>query len=202
MDRERRHFLLRRLHSLSGILPIGVYMLVHVYAANATILAGPRAFDWVAETLEAVPWFMLLFIEIFFLWLPIAFHSIYGFFIVREADYNSLTYTYPRNAFYSLQRLTGVIAFAFLGFHMYTTRFYNYLFGVPINYATMHGWISNPLVFAVYLVGVLASVFHLTNGVSTFCITWGITDGVHDSLRRDGRDRIGNRRGVPVSGRQ
>jgi succinate dehydrogenase / fumarate reductase cytochrome b subunit len=176
-DRERRHFLLRRLHSLSGILPIGFYMVFHVYLANATILAGPRAFNWVSETLEAIPWFMLLFIEVLFLWLPIGFHGIYGLFIVREAQHNFTAYPYVRNVCYSLQRFTGVLAFLFLGFHMYTTRFYNYLFAVPINYATMHGWMHNPLVCIVYLVGVLASVFHLTNGVSTFCITWGITVG-------------------------
>lgn len=174
---DRKHFLLRRLHSLSGIVPIGFYMILHVYVANATILAGPTAFDWVAKTLEAIPWFMLLLIEIVFLWLPIGFHGIYGLVIVREAEQNFTAYPYARNFFYSLERITGVIAFGFLGFHMYTTRFYNYLFGVPINYATMHGWISNPVVFVVYLVGVLAAVFHLTNGVSTFCITWGITVG-------------------------
>jgi succinate dehydrogenase cytochrome b subunit len=177
MDRDRRHFLLRRLHSLSGIVPIGFYMLVHVFAINATILAGPGVFDRAAEALESTPWFMLLFIEIFFLWLPILFHAVYGIFIVQEADHNFTVYGYPRNVYYSLQRITGVIAFLFLGFHMYTTRFYNYAFGVPINYATMHGWMSNPLVFAVYLVGILSCVLHLTNGVSTFCITWGITVG-------------------------
>ena len=177
MDPHQRHFYLRRLHSLSGLVPIGFYMLFHVYLANATILVGPKAFDATAATLEGTPWFMLLFIEIFFLWLPIAFHGIYGLFIVREADHNFLHYGYARNVFYSLQRYTGIIAFLFLGFHMFTTRFYNYLWGVPISYATMHGWMSNPLVFAVYLVGVLAAVFHLTNGVSTFCITWGITVG-------------------------
>jgi len=177
-DADRRHFLLRRLHSLSGLVPIGVYMLLHVYVANATILAGPRAFNWVAETLESVPRFMLLFVEIFLLWLPIAFHSFYGLFIVREAEHNFTAYPYARNVLYSLQRYTGVMALLFIGFHMYTTRLYNYFFGVPINYDTMHGWISNPLVFAVYLLGVLAAVFHLTNGISTFCITWGITVGV------------------------
>ena len=177
IDPDRRHFLWRRLHSLAGILPIGFYMVFHVYVANATILAGPHAFDWISETLEAIPRFMLLLIEIVFIWLPIGFHGIYGVVIVREAQHNFTTYSYVRNLFYSLQRITGVLAFGFLAFHMYTTRFYNYLFGVPINYETMHGWMSNPLVFVVYAVGVLASVFHLTNGVSTFCITWGITVG-------------------------
>jgi len=174
---NRSHFYLRRLHSLAGIFPIGFYMLFHVYLANISILAGPKAFDWVSTTLEATPWFILLFIEIFFLWLPIAFHGIYGLFIVQEANHNFMTYGYARNVSFSLQRFTGIIAFLFLGFHMYTMRFYNYLWGVPINYATMHGWVTNPLIFAVYLVGVLASIFHLTNGVSTFCITWGITVG-------------------------
>lgn len=177
IDRERRHFLLRRLHSLSGVLPIGAYMLFHVYLANAAILAGPDAFDWVSRTLEAIPWFMLLLIEIFVLWLPIGFHGVYGLFIVPEAAHNFTAYGYPRNVAYSLQRVTGVVAFGFLAFHMYTTRFYNYFFGVPINYDTMHGWMSNPIVFVVYIVGVLSAVFHLTNGISTFCITWGITVG-------------------------
>ncbi len=176
-DSDRTHFYLRRLHSLSGLVPIGVYMLFHVYLANAAVLAGPKAFDAVAEGLESTPWFVLLGIEILFLWLPIGFHGIYGLFIVREAEHNFTAYPYTRNVFYSLQRISGVIAFLFLGFHMYTTRFYNYVWGVPINYATMHGWMGNPVVFAIYLIGVLASVFHLTNGVSTFCITWGITVG-------------------------
>jgi succinate dehydrogenase / fumarate reductase, cytochrome b subunit len=176
-DSDRRHFYLRRLHSLSGLVPIGAYMLFHVYLANAAVLVGPKAFDAMAEGLESAPWFLLLGIEIFALWLPIAFHGIYGLFIVREAEANFTTYAYTRNVFFSLQRITGVIAFLFLAFHMYTTRFYNYVWHVPINYETMHGWMSNPLVFAVYLIGVLASVFHLTNGISTFCITWGITVG-------------------------
>lgn len=176
-DRDRRHFFLRRLHSLSGLVPIGFYMLAHVYLANASILAGPKAFNFVAETLEATPWFMLLLIEIFVLWLPIAFHGIYGLFIVQEAQHNFTAYPYARNVYFSLQRLSGVVAFLFIGFHMYTTRFYNYVWGVPINYDVMHAWMINPLVFAVYLIGVLASVFHLTNGFSTFCITWGITVG-------------------------
>lgn len=177
LDRDRRHFLLRRLHSLSGVVPIGAYVLFHVYLANAAILAGPAAFDWVSHVLESIPWFMLLFIEIFVLWLPIGFHGIYGLLIVPEAAPNFTSYGYARNIAYSLQRVTGVLAFGFLAFHMYTTRFYNYLFGVPINYQTMHGWISNPVVFVVYVVGVLASIFHLTNGISTFCITWGVTVG-------------------------
>ncbi len=177
MDADRTHFYLRRLHSLAGVLPIGFYMLFHVYIANASVLAGPEVFDKMAESLESVPFFLLLTIEVLLIWLPIAFHGIYGLVIVREAQSNLTTYGYTRNAFYTLQRISGVVAFGFLAFHVYTTRFYNYLWGVPINHHTMQAWMADPFVFVLYIVGVLTSVFHLTNGVATFCITWGITVG-------------------------
>src|SRR5512140_1217249 len=96
-DGDRRHFYLRRLHSLSGLVPIGFYMLFHVYLANAAVLAGRESFDAVAKGLESLPWFMLLLIEIFLLWLPIGFHGIYGLFIVQEAEHNFTAYPYTRN---------------------------------------------------------------------------------------------------------
>jgi succinate dehydrogenase / fumarate reductase cytochrome b subunit len=41
----------------------------------------------------------------------------------------------------------------------------------------MHGMMADPIAFTLFLVGTLASVFHFTNGIWTFCITWGITVG-------------------------
>ncbi|TMA83700.1 MAG: succinate dehydrogenase, partial [Deltaproteobacteria bacterium] len=31
---ERRQFVLRRLHSLSGVFPIGAYLLAHIFLEN------------------------------------------------------------------------------------------------------------------------------------------------------------------------
>src|SRR5512143_2558267 len=96
MDADRTHFYLRRLHSLAGVLPIGFYMLFHVYIANASALAGAETFDKMAEGLESMPFLVLLTLEILLIWLPIAFHGIYGLVIVREAQPNVTTYGYTR----------------------------------------------------------------------------------------------------------
>ena len=41
----------------------------------------------------------------------------------------------------------------------------------------MRGIITEPVSFAIFLVGTAASVFHFTNGIWTFAITWGLTVG-------------------------
>ena len=39
---ERHEFLIRRLHSLSGLIPVGAYMVVHL-TVNASVLKDPAA---------------------------------------------------------------------------------------------------------------------------------------------------------------
>jgi succinate dehydrogenase / fumarate reductase cytochrome b subunit len=41
----------------------------------------------------------------------------------------------------------------------------------------MHNFMMNPLILTAYVVGTLACVYHLTNGIFTFTITWGIAVG-------------------------
>jgi len=41
----------------------------------------------------------------------------------------------------------------------------------------MHGYLVQPLWFALYTIGVISAVFHFCNGIWTFCVTWGITIG-------------------------
>ena len=41
---ERNEFLLRRLHSLSGIVPVGAYMVIHLIT-NASVLDSPATFQ-------------------------------------------------------------------------------------------------------------------------------------------------------------
>jgi succinate dehydrogenase / fumarate reductase cytochrome b subunit len=178
MDRDRLHFTLRRLHSLSGIVPIGVYLLAHVFLENSFILGGPESFNFLVQGIARIPVPILLATEILVLWGPILFHALYGLVIVRTADAGTaLRYDYTNSYLYTLQRVTGVIALLFIGFHVYTTRLSHYFYGTEIDYNFMHGYISNPVWFAVYLVGALSAIFHFTNGIWTFCITWGIAVG-------------------------
>jgi succinate dehydrogenase / fumarate reductase cytochrome b subunit len=176
---SRRDFILRRLHSLSGVLPIGAYLIVHIMLENAFVLGGAERFELVVRTISAFPPPLLLAIEIFGLWGPILFHALYGFVRVRQAELDNPLRNDRLGAYlYSLQRISGVIAFVFIGYHVWTTRIQYYLGNAEITYAFMHAKMIDPLVLGFYLVGVLASVFHFTNGLWTFCITWGITVGV------------------------
>ena len=72
---EGTSFLLRRLHSLSGVVPIGAFLLEH-FISNAEAFKGPIAYGKQVEFLNSLPFVFLL--ELFFIWIPIAYHGLYG----------------------------------------------------------------------------------------------------------------------------
>jgi succinate dehydrogenase / fumarate reductase cytochrome b subunit len=133
---DRRRFILRRLHSLSGIFPIGAYLIFHVMLANASVLGGPERFDAAVEAIAVLPPPVLLAIEVFAIYLPLLFHSLYGFVRLGESDLsNPLRFDWLGSYLYVLQRLTGVIAFFFIGWHIYTTRYQYYFADAHIDHA-------------------------------------------------------------------
>ena len=178
MSISRRQFVLRRLHSLTGIFPIGAYLFAHIFLENTFVLAGGESFESLVRGIGAIPRQVLLATEIVFIWGPLLFHSAYGFVRVGQAEIdNPLRHDYLGAWLYTLQRLSGVVAFLFIGWHVWSTRLQYYFHGTEITYAFMRGILTDPLRFSFFLVGVLACVFHFTNGIWTFCITWGITVG-------------------------
>ena len=178
MAPDRRTFYLRRLHSLTGIVPIGAYLFAHIFLENIFVLRGAAGFDGIVAFIGAFPAPLLLAAEILFIWGPLLFHSAYGFVRVGQSELdNPLRNDHLGAYLYSLQRLSGVIAFVFIGYHVWSTRVQYYLGRADISYAFMHAKMIDPIIVTVYLVGVLAAVFHFTNGLWTFAITWGIAVG-------------------------
>jgi succinate dehydrogenase / fumarate reductase cytochrome b subunit len=167
-------FFFRRLHSLSGVIPLGVFLLEHLYL-NSYALKGPAAYNKIVGTLEGLPF--LIPIEFFLIILPLSFHGIYGLWITWGASTNLATYSYYRNWMYYLQRVAGVITFIFVGYHFYTIRLQAALFGTEISFQSVTEQLHHPAIFLLYLVGTIATVYHFTNGLFTFCITWGLTVG-------------------------
>ncbi len=176
MTADERHWLLRRLHSLSGIVPIGGFLFFHIFE-NAYVLKGGDVWWKETEFTRTLPFQIAM--EALVLWIPIAYHAIYGLVITATAAPNTGVYSYPRNLQYTLQRITGILAFLFIGFHVFSTRGWFYMTGVETTYARMHGFMMDPLILSIYIVGTLACVYHLANGIFTFCITWGISVGPH-----------------------
>lgn len=178
LGRSRRQFLLRRLHSLTGLFPIGAYLVLHIFFENTFVLAGGESFEGLVRGIGTIPRQVLLGLEVVFIWGPLLFHSAYGFVRVGQAEIGNPVRTEYLGAWlYSLQRVSGVIAFFFIGWHVWSTRMQYYFFQTEITYAYMRGLMTDPLRFGFFLIGVLACVFHFTNGIWTFCITWGITVG-------------------------
>ncbi len=178
---DKRHFALRKLHSLTGLLPIGGYLFFHLFENSMVRFRGAEGFNEQAKWIGELP--LLQVVEAILLG-SILFHGFYGLVITMDMKVNVTRYPKARNWMYVLQRVTGLIAFAFIGWHFYQTRWQYYAgeFGfqapVEVSAAWMrdniwgHGW-----AVAAYLVGVVSSVFHLTNGIWNMLISWGVTVG-------------------------
>lgn len=167
-----------KLHSLTGIIPIGFYMLQHL-TLNSFSLAGPEKFNGVIGFFAAIPKHLLLALEIGILGLPILFHSIYGLFITSRAELNyGKKLAYRENLMFVLQRYTGVALFLLLIAHVATTTVNAKINGEQaIQFAAWHEKLTSlfyiPLV--LYMFGVAAAAYHLSYGLWNFCIRWGIT---------------------------
>jgi succinate dehydrogenase / fumarate reductase cytochrome b subunit len=183
----RHEFFIRRLHSLTGLVPVGAYMTVHLLV-NASVLSGASTFQKNVYQIHALEDALLL-VEWAFIFLPILFHAILGAMIVCGGLPNTGAYPYGANIRYTLQRATGIIAFAFIVWHVFHLHgwfhFDAWLEGVarPLNGAnfkpfnaasTLGAALSSVVVQILYATGMLACVFHLANGVWTMGITWGV----------------------------
>lgn len=168
------HFWLRRLHSLSGVFPIGAFLLEHMFS-NAFILRGPEAYNGVIETLSGLPY--VLWLEVLFIYLPILFHAFYGFYVMFTGKSNLVWYPYPGNFLYMLQRWSGILTFIYVFYHAYHTRGVNLLYGTEVSFERMQLLMQTPWVFWFYIAGLSAVMFHFANGLWGFLISWGIVTG-------------------------
>jgi succinate dehydrogenase / fumarate reductase cytochrome b subunit len=171
---NNRTFVLRRLHSLAGVVPVGLFLIEHLYL-NSYALKGPAAYNKVVGTMQGMPY--LVPIEFLFILLPVFFHGIYGLWITWTSSVNLSTYSYYRNWMYYGQRVAGIVTFFFICYHFYALRLQAALFGTEVSFQRVVSQLHNPAVFLLYIIGTLAAVYHFSNGLFTFCITWGLTVG-------------------------
>jgi len=195
-------FLWRRLHSLSGVLPLGAFLCYHLFE-NLSALRGPAAYDEMVQHVNALlprPFFYAL--ELGTVVLPLAYHALYGVWIAAAGRPNVGRYAYASNWAYLAQRLTGVVALLFLLVHVGTLRTWVTLLGhhlAPVilspggpdlvTYRDVAAHLGNPAALGVqsilagdpilvlYVVGTLCTIWHFTYGLKGFCWTWGIAVG-------------------------
>jgi len=178
---EGYSFLLRRLHSLSGIVPVGAFLVEHVIS-NAFATRGPEAYTKQVAFLSSFPFVVGL--ELFGIWLPILFHAVYGVYIWYRGEGNSISYPWMGNWMYTAQRWTGGIAFAYILFHTWEMRFTGiHLLEHPdMAFGKVQASFHSPAVIVFYIIGMLAASWHFAYGLWLFAAKWGIMSG--DQARR------------------
>jgi succinate dehydrogenase / fumarate reductase cytochrome b subunit len=176
----RENFFWHRLHSITGTIPVGFYLLQHL-TLNSFSLAGPAAYNSVSGFFYSIPDHIFLGIEVLLVWLPLLFHTLYGFVIISHGETNYFTthYKWSQNRMYMLQRVSGVFLFVFLCVHFATTTLQVKINHDPsvVDYSNMQYTFEayGHLYLIFYMLGVLAASYHFSYGLWNFCIRWGIT---------------------------
>jgi succinate dehydrogenase / fumarate reductase, cytochrome b subunit len=173
---EGHSYLWRKLHSLSGIIPIGAFLVEHI-VSNFETLNGPLAYAKQVLFLNSLP--LVRVLEWVFIFIPLAFHAGYGLFITLRGRANVNVYPWAGNWMYLTQRITGVIAFAYIIQHVWRQRFSG--ISLPENpgaaFAKVQHELSNPWMLAIYVIAMIATCWHFSYGIWLFAAKWGITPG-------------------------
>jgi succinate dehydrogenase / fumarate reductase, cytochrome b subunit len=173
---EGNSYLWRKLHSLSGIIPIGAFLVEHI-VSNFETLNGPLAYAQQVKFLNSLP--LVRVLEWVFIFIPLAFHAGYGLFITFRGRSNVNVYPWAGNWMYLTQRITGVIAFAYIIQHVWRQRFSG--ISLPENpgaaFAKVQHELANPWMLAIYVIAMIATCWHFSYGIWLFAAKWGITPG-------------------------
>lgn len=176
----RESYFWHKVHSLTGIIPIGFYMVQHL-TLNSFSLAGPEKFNSIIHFFEGIPVHLLVALKLVAIYIPLIFHAVYGLFITSrgQQNYSNPAYKFRENRYFLMQRVTGIIAFFFLIYHVSSTSMLALVQGsAVIEYGTWAARLASGgtyIVLAIYMIGVLSASYHLTYGIWNFCIRWGIT---------------------------
>jgi len=176
---------------LLGIIPLGVFVLFHL-VVNASVGFGPDDFQNNVERIHALGGFVVP-LEIGGIFLPLLFHALLGFQIWLSGQSNTAAYQYGGNYRYLFQRISGIIAFFFILFHVWQFHWLGAPFGggafdahkiiqdqsASLTVAQgLRGSLLAIPIWIFYVIGVICTVYHLANGIWTALITWGVTIGV------------------------
>lgn len=169
---KEHDFFYRRLHSLLGVIPIGAFLIQH-FLINYFAVYGEEQFNTAVHVVESLPF--LLTLEIFVIYLPILYHGILGVNIALKSKNNVARYGHFRNWMFYLQRITGIITFLFILWHVWETRIRVALGYEKLDFNLMVSIFESPYMIVIYIIGIISTTFHFANGLWSFLVTWGIT---------------------------
>ena len=165
---RREAGLARRLHSIAGIVPVGAFLVVHL-VTNAAAIRGADAYNAMAARMQGLP--LVVAVEILVIAVPLFFHGVYGLFLTAEEP---ATGAPRRQRLVTAQRVTGIVLFVFVLFHLWTARLVQIHDHESLDlFHLMQAALARPVIHAAYVAGILSATFHLSAGLYTFAEAWG-----------------------------
>lgn len=173
MISDKSYYAWRKVHSLTGIVPLGMYLCMHLFL-NSFVLLGKGSFVDAVALLHKMPY--LPVIEWALIYIPLAIHVVLGTIVILEARYNPIRYGYSRNWWFLFQRVSAVFVLLFIVWHVYTTRVQLMLGTVDVSgfYELLQAQFQHPVYLAFYILGITAASLHFGNGLWGFLVSWGL----------------------------
>ena len=159
---DRDYQRLRRLQLLTGVVPLGLFLVSHL-AINSRAISGPAAYQLSVEAIARLPW--LNAIELIAIALPLALHVALGAVIAttRQAAFEP---AWPNERARWLQRATGVYLSIYVIFHVWAIRLAPArLAGQKPLFELMAAQLAHPLVWILQAVAVVAAAAHFSMGL-------------------------------------
>ncbi len=174
-DSLNAHFLTRKIHSLLGLVPVGAFLVFHLWENSQARFGAEHFNEHVVEGI-AVALNYKVIVELT-LACAILAHGIYGLVIWWQSKPNITQYHYGANYRYYLQRVTSLTTFAFIIWHVYHTRIMVELDEEVARdlFTHMQRLYADPWIIVLYVIGIVGATFHLANGLWLAGITWGVT---------------------------
>jgi succinate dehydrogenase/fumarate reductase cytochrome b subunit len=180
-----RAFWARKLFELSGLLPLGAWLIAQLLAGARALGPGGEARFDAAAAPPSLGWAVVL-------GLPLLYHAAYGLRLLRATRPNAGAYPSLRNWAYVLQRASALVLLLFFAYHLSRVLLYPLLHPddpllqraggdavVTARYlrhvlAGAHGGLP---VEWIYRAGVAAAAFHFANGLWSLAVHWGLLIG-------------------------
>lgn len=167
--------MLKKLHSLSGVLPLGVFVVLHLWI-TASVVGSRAVYDRQIGLIHSGVLGVLEPLVI----APLFFHGIYG--VIRALGPRDPDHAYESDVHATLQRISGVVVLVFISLHVWEFRGPTWTQGLSESAystklvqdlsSTRYGV---PWIALGYIAGMAGSLFHLVNGMTSFCTRWGYT---------------------------
>lgn len=163
---------LRRCFELSGVVPLGVYLIVHLVSYSRALF-GSDAFGLLVE-----PGLALSALQLLVIWLPLGFHAGYGAWLSTR----TLPEARQEKQYTVLMRVSGALALVFLAWHAlwYSWPLKRGRIGAGDVAERLAATLSStvdgvPLFAALHLIGLGVVCAHFGWGFARFLEGWGIT---------------------------